>query len=81
MIGDPGDDRDIKIARRESTITRISDLHRSYDALQYTLIFCQGHNEYPINIKQCDSVTDMFDIQLIPYFIDFSFLFLIFLTT
>ncbi|GIX76085.1 hypothetical protein CEXT_460871 [Caerostris extrusa] len=31
MVGDPVDNRAIKITRRDSTVHVISDLHRSYD--------------------------------------------------
>ncbi|XP_044596953.1 uncharacterized protein LOC123273577 [Cotesia glomerata] len=57
MVGDPVDKRSIKITRRDNTISTISDLHRSYDALQYPLIFWQGQDEYHLNIKQCDPNT------------------------
>lgn len=39
--GDPADKGAIKITRRDNTVSTISDLHRSYDALQYPLIFWQ----------------------------------------
>ncbi|GIY75899.1 hypothetical protein CDAR_250161, partial [Caerostris darwini] len=58
MVGDPVDNRAIKITRRDSTVHVISDLHRSYDALQYPLIFWQGQDGYHINIKQVHPVTD-----------------------
>jgi len=61
MVGDPVDKRAIKITRRDNTVSRISDLHRSYDALQYPLIFWQGQDEYHLNIKQCDPNTGKFD--------------------
>ncbi|GFW48877.1 helitron_like_N domain-containing protein [Trichonephila clavipes] len=57
MVGDPVDKRSIKITRRDNTISTISDLHRSYDALQYPLIFWQGQDEYHLNIKQYDPNT------------------------
>ncbi|XP_069968901.1 uncharacterized protein [Bactrocera oleae] len=56
MVGDPVDNRSIKITRRDNSVSRISDLHRSYDALQYPLIFWQGQDGYHINIKQCNPV-------------------------
>ncbi|GFT50065.1 helitron_like_N domain-containing protein [Nephila pilipes] len=58
MVGDPINNRAIKI----TLSVRISDLHRSYGALQYPLIFCQGQDEYHLNIKQCDSSAGKFDI-------------------
>ncbi|GFS87392.1 helitron_like_N domain-containing protein [Nephila pilipes] len=39
MVGDPVDNRAIKITRQDSTVSTISDLHRSYDALKYPLVF------------------------------------------
>ncbi|GFW25515.1 helitron_like_N domain-containing protein [Trichonephila clavipes] len=57
MVGDPVDKRSIKITRRDNTISTISDLNRSYDALQYPLIFWQGQDEYHLNIKQYDPNT------------------------
>lgn len=65
MVGDPVDKRSIKITRRDNTISTISDLHRSYDALQYPLIFWQGQDEYHLNIKQCDPNTGKFDNYLL----------------
>ncbi|GIY01859.1 helitron_like_N domain-containing protein [Caerostris darwini] len=57
MVGDPVDNRAIKITRRDNTVHVISDLHSSYDALQYPLIFWQGQDGYHINIKQVHPVT------------------------
>ncbi|XP_046868470.1 uncharacterized protein LOC124460918 [Drosophila willistoni] len=57
MVGDPVDKRSIKITRRDNTVGSISDLHRSYDALQYPLIFWQGQDEYHLTIKQYDPNT------------------------
>ncbi|XP_055924693.1 uncharacterized protein LOC129956776 [Argiope bruennichi] len=57
MVGDPVDKRAIKITRRDNTVSTISDLRRSYDALQYPLIFWQGQDEYHLNIKQCNPNT------------------------
>ncbi|XP_055904662.1 uncharacterized protein LOC129940368 [Eupeodes corollae] len=56
MVGDPVDNRSIKITHRDNTVSKISDIHRLYDALQYPLIFWQGQDEYHINIKQCDPI-------------------------
>ncbi|GFT84156.1 helitron_like_N domain-containing protein [Nephila pilipes] len=61
MAGDPVDYRAVKVTRQDSTVSAISDLHRSYDALQYPLIFWQGLDEYHLNIKQCDPSTGKFD--------------------
>ncbi|GFY63470.1 uncharacterized protein TNIN_60481 [Trichonephila inaurata madagascariensis] len=57
MVGDPVNNRANKIPRRDSTVSMISDLHRAYDALHYTVIFWQGQDQYHISIKQYDPVT------------------------
>lgn len=64
MVGYPVDKRAIKITRRDNTVSTITGLHRSYDALQYLLIFWQGQDEYHLNIKQCDPNTGKFDNYL-----------------
>ena len=55
MIGDHT--REIVIRRRTNNLQFIVDTHRSYDALQYPLIFWKGHDGYCINIKQRDPAT------------------------
>ncbi|XP_063980943.1 uncharacterized protein LOC135164482 [Diachasmimorpha longicaudata] len=60
MVGDPVDKRAIKITRRDNTVSTVSDLHRSYDALQYPLIFWQGQDEYHLKINQCDPNTGVY---------------------
>ncbi|XP_015927438.1 uncharacterized protein [Parasteatoda tepidariorum] len=52
VAGDPCERRDIRIQRRDNTIQIIQDNHRSYDALQYPLIFWEGEDRYHLNIKQ-----------------------------
>ncbi|GFU75278.1 helitron_like_N domain-containing protein [Trichonephila clavipes] len=53
MVGDPVDKRSIKITICETTLSvRFRIYTRSYDALQYPLIFWQGQDEYHLNIKQ-----------------------------
>ncbi|GFS88171.1 uncharacterized protein NPIL_178261 [Nephila pilipes] len=57
MTGDPTERRDMRIQRRDNTVQIIQDNHRSYDALQYPLIFWEGENGYPLNIKQRNPTT------------------------
>ena len=52
MAGDSCERRDIRIQRRDNTMQIIQDSHHSYDALQYPLIFWEGEDGYPLNIKQ-----------------------------
>ncbi|GIY38676.1 helitron_like_N domain-containing protein [Caerostris extrusa] len=61
MIGDPVDNRAIKITRRDSTVPVISDLHdiplMILHDIPLPLIFWQGQDGYHINIKQVNPVT------------------------
>ena len=67
MVADPADNRDIKLTRRDSTVSIISDLYRLYDALHYPLIFWQGQDAYHINFKLCDPFTGKIDNHLFNY--------------
>lgn len=49
--------RDIIIQRRGCALQRIAETHRSYDALQYPLIFWQGEDGYHLNIQQINPKT------------------------
>src|SRR5258705_6122509 len=44
--------RDIVLHARDGQLTRVSELHRSYDALQYPLMFVRGEDGYSIDIPQ-----------------------------
>ncbi|XP_044588727.1 uncharacterized protein LOC123267905 [Cotesia glomerata] len=57
MVGDRTGAREIVIRRRNNNFQFIADTHRSYDALQYPLIFWKGQDGYSINIKQRDPVS------------------------
>ncbi|XP_026476448.1 uncharacterized protein LOC113382110 [Ctenocephalides felis] len=57
IAGDLCEGRDIRIQRRDNTMQIIQDSHRSYDALQYPLIFWKGEDGYHLNIKQRDPNT------------------------
>ena len=51
MAGDPCERRYIRIQRRNDRMQIIRDNHRSYEALQYPLIFWEGEDRYHLNIK------------------------------
>ncbi|GFS50600.1 uncharacterized protein NPIL_247571 [Nephila pilipes] len=57
IVGDRTGAREIVILRRNNNLQFIADTHRSYDALQYPLIFWKGQDGYSINIKQRDPVS------------------------
>lgn len=52
MVGADCDKRDIILHRRDLKLERVSETHRSYDALQYPLIFWQGEGGYNFKIMQ-----------------------------
>lgn len=58
IVGDEFDRRDIIIQRRGRSLQSISETHRSYDALQYPLIFWQGEDGYHFTIMQIDPTSD-----------------------
>lgn len=57
MVGDRTTARQIVIRRRNNNLQFIAETHRSYDALQYPLIFWKGQDGYCVNIKQRDPAT------------------------
>lgn len=57
IVGQEFAKRDIILHSRDSKLQRISETHRSYDALQYPLMFCRGEDGYSIAIPQCDPNT------------------------
>ncbi|EYC03673.1 hypothetical protein Y032_0092g2555 [Ancylostoma ceylanicum] len=57
MVGEEFKRRDIVIQKRSKVLQRISETHRSYDALQYPLIFWEGEDGYHFNIMRVDPST------------------------
>lgn len=49
---DPTATRDIVLHARDGRLSRVSDTHRFYDALQYPIIFCKGQEGYNFQIPQ-----------------------------
>uniref|UniRef100_A0A0K8VCF7 Helitron helicase-like domain-containing protein n=1 Tax=Bactrocera latifrons TaxID=174628 RepID=A0A0K8VCF7_BACLA len=50
IVGEQTLPRDIILHRRNEQLQRVSELHRSYDALQYPLLHWKGDDGYHINI-------------------------------
>ena len=50
MSGEKHDKRDITIQKHDNTLMKINELHRSYDALQYPLLFVYGEDGYHLEI-------------------------------
>lgn len=65
IVGDNFLPRDIVLHRRNNQLVRVSETHRSYDALQYPIIFWQGEDGYQINLKMIDPATGKYFNSLI----------------
>lgn len=57
IVGDEFESRDIVLHRRNNNIQRVAETHRSYDALQYPILFWQGEDGYHFNIKLINPTT------------------------
>lgn len=64
MVGEGFEPRDIVLHRRNNELLRVSELHRSYDALQYPILFCRGEDGYHINLKMVNPISGMLYISL-----------------
>ena len=51
------DERDIVLRSRDENLHKISELLRTYDSLQYPLMFCRVEDGYSIDIPQINPVT------------------------
>lgn len=57
IVGEEFNSRDIILQRRNEEIQHVSETHRSYDALQYPIIFWKGEDGYHFNIQQRNPLT------------------------
>lgn len=57
IVGDQFPNRDIVLHRRNECLIRVSETHRSYDALQYPILFWRGDDGYHLNIKMINPLT------------------------
>ena len=60
IAGETSYTRDIVLKKRNSTIQRVCETHRSYDALQYPLLFCYGEDGYNFMLKQTDPASNCY---------------------
>jgi hypothetical protein len=58
IVGEEFNSRDIILHRRNGDVQRVSETHRSYDGLQYPILFWQGEDGYHFNIKLRNPQTD-----------------------
>lgn len=61
IVGEQFQSRDIVLHRRTNELQRISETHRSYDALQYPILFWQGDDGYHFNIKMINPTNGKFN--------------------
>ncbi|UYV65861.1 hypothetical protein LAZ67_3005737 [Cordylochernes scorpioides] len=54
LAGNQFGSRDIVLHQRDNLLQHVSDTHRFYDALQYSLIFWKGQEGYSFHIPQID---------------------------
>lgn len=57
IVGQEFTKRIVVVRARDNMLQRVSQIHRSYDALQYPLIFSHGEDGYSINVPQVHPVT------------------------
>jgi hypothetical protein len=57
VVGENLENRDIVLHRRNDQLQRVSETHRSYDALQYPILFWQGEDGYNFSMKMINPVT------------------------
>ncbi|CAF4918697.1 unnamed protein product [Pieris macdunnoughi] len=57
VAGENFENRDIVLHRRNNQLQRVSETHRSYDALQYPILLMQGEDGYHFSIKMINPVT------------------------
>lgn len=59
ISGQQFENRDIVLQSHDANLRRITEIHRSYDSLQYPLLFCRGEDGYSINMPYCDPTTKL----------------------
>lgn len=72
IVGENLDSRDIVITRRDTgQLKQIYETHRSYDCLQYPLMFWQGDDGYHFNIKMINPLNG--EYQYRTFYIDMAY--------
>lgn len=60
VVGENLENRDIVLHRRNDQLQRVSETHRSYDVLQYPILFWQGEDGYHFSMKMINPVTNKY---------------------
>lgn len=63
IVGEEFQSRDIVLQRRNEQLQRVSETHRSYDALQYPILFWQGEDGYHFNIKMINPLDGKYNFH------------------
>ncbi|GFT64267.1 uncharacterized protein NPIL_245761 [Nephila pilipes] len=56
IVGDQFQSRDIVLYRRNEQLTKVTEIHRCYDALQYPFLFWDGADGYNFSVKLVNPV-------------------------
>lgn len=68
MVNEENSSRHIIIQKRNNSLLRVNETHRSYDALQYPLLFWQGANGSHFKIMQIGPKKDaVINKKVIPF--------------
>ena len=59
IVGQQFNKRDIVLQKRNDQLQRVAETHRSYDALQYPLLFCRGEDGYNFELREVEPRTDL----------------------
>ncbi|GFX07914.1 helitron_like_N domain-containing protein [Trichonephila clavipes] len=59
IVGEEFNSRNVILHRRNGNVQRVSETHRSYDAIQYSILFCQGEYGYHFNINMKNPTTNV----------------------
>ncbi|UYV61805.1 hypothetical protein LAZ67_1006674, partial [Cordylochernes scorpioides] len=59
IVGEEFNSRDIILHRRNGGVQKVSETHRSYDALQYPILVWQGEDGYHFNINMRNPTTNV----------------------
>lgn len=57
IVGQQFEKRDIILQSHDNKLQRISELHRSYETLQYPLMFCRGEDGYAFAESNCKTTS------------------------
>lgn len=64
IVGEQFQKRDIVLHRRNDTLLRVPETHRSYDSLRYPLMFPRGEDGYHLNIKMINPSNGWFTFHI-----------------